>query len=144
MNYSRLNIFSWSLPHIEVGLHTNSRKNWCNTISRKIKSRRTLKSSILARLPTDVRLHNPSENTVFGRKFYAHRTKTSNNLAKLAKKGEFPSKFRDFPDFGHGYPIVSFYELLNISTDIDCPADIVSQSGEGEFCADLFFPLQRK
>ena len=83
--------------------------------------------------------HNPSENTVFGRIFYAQRTKTSRNPAQNREtERDFPSEFCDFSDFWHSYPAVTFHELLNAATDVDCPSDIVGQGGEGELSGDLF------
>ena len=43
--------------------------------------------------------HSPSENTVFGRIFYAQPTKTDYNPAQNhEKERDFPSEFRDFPE----------------------------------------------
>ena len=87
--------------------------------------------------------HNPSENTVFGRIFYAQRTKTSRNPAQNREKERFfPSEFRDFSDFGHSYPVIEVYEFLNAATDADCSSDVVGQGGEGKLGSDLFLTLQ--
>ena len=86
--------------------------------------------------------HSPSENTVFGRIFYAQSTKTSHNAAQnREKRGISPSNFRDFFDFLHSYPAVTFNEFMNASADVDCPSDIVGQGGEGELGGDLFLAL---
>ena len=89
--------------------------------------------------------HNPSENTVFGRIFYAKNTKLNHNPAQIAKKERvFPSEFRDFSDFGHSYPVIEVYEFLNAATDVDCPSDVVGQGGEGKLGSDLFLSLAQE
>ena len=89
--------------------------------------------------------HSPSENTVFGRIFYAQPTKTDYNPAQNhEKERDFPSDFRDFPDFWHSYPMVEVYELLNASADADCSSDVVGQGGEGELGGDLFLTLAQE
>ena len=86
--------------------------------------------------------HSPSENTVFGRIFYAKNTKRNNNPAQIAKKERvFPSEFRDFSDFWHSYPAVTVYEVMNASADVDCPSDVIGKGGEGELGGDLFLAL---
>ena len=86
--------------------------------------------------------HSPSENTVFGRIFYAKNTKRNHNPAQIAKKERvFPSEFRDFSDFWHSYPAVTVYEVMNASADVDCPSDVIGQGGESELGGDLFLAL---
>ena len=83
--------------------------------------------------------HSLSENTVFGRIFYAFQPKTAHPEPENAKKrGVFPSDFRDFLDFWHNCPTVAFDELLNASTKGDGSSDVVAQRREGEFGGDLF------
>ena len=85
--------------------------------------------------------HSPSENTVFGRIFYAQHTKASHNPAQnREKERDFPLDFRDFSDFWHSYPAVTFYEIMNASADVDSPSDVVGQGGEGKLGGDLFLP----
>lgn len=62
----------------------------------------------------------------------------------MKKRGIIPSNFHDFSDFGHSYPTEALYEFLNASADIDCPADVVGQCGEGELSGDLFFALAQE
>ena len=83
--------------------------------------------------------HSPSENTVFGRIFYAFQPKVARSEPKIAKKrGAFPSDFRDFSDFWHNYPAVAFDELRNAAAEGDGSSDVVAQRREGEFGGDLF------
>ena len=83
--------------------------------------------------------HNPSENTVFGRIFYAIHTKITHSEPEIAKKrGVSPSDFRDFSDFWHNYPAVAFDELLNAAAEGDGSSDVVAQRREREFGGDLF------
>ena len=84
--------------------------------------------------------HSPSENTVFGRIFYAFQPKIARSKPEIAKKGGvFPSDFRDFLDFWHNYPAVAFDELLNAAAKGDGSSDVVAQRREREFGGDLFF-----
>ena len=86
--------------------------------------------------------HNPSENTVFGRIFYAQHTKTRCNPAQSREKErDFPSEFCDFSDFWHSYPAVTVYEVMNASANVDCPSDVIGKGGEGELGGDLFLAL---
>ena len=83
--------------------------------------------------------HSPSENTVFGRIFYAFQPKITRPKPEIAKKrGAFPSNFHDFLDFWHNYPAVAFDELRNAAADGDGSSDVVAQRREGEFGGDLF------
>ena len=83
--------------------------------------------------------HSPSENTVFGRKFYTLHTKITHPRLGIAKKGVvFPSDFRDFSDFWHNCPAVAFDELLNAAAEGDGSSDVVAQRREREFGGDLF------
>ena len=83
--------------------------------------------------------HSLSENTVFGRIFYAIHTKIAHPEPEIAKKrGVFPSDFRDFSDFWHNYPAVAFDELRNVAAEGDGSSDVVAQRREGEFGGDLF------
>ena len=83
--------------------------------------------------------HSPSENTVFGRIFYAFQPKITRPRPKIAKKrGFFPSDFRDFSDFWHNYPAVAFDELRNAAAEGDGSSDVVAQRRESEFGGDLF------
>ena len=83
--------------------------------------------------------HDPSENTVFGRIFYAFQPKIARPEPEIAKKrGGFPSDFRDFLDFWHNYPAVAFDELRNAAAEGDGSSDVVAQCREGEFGGDLF------
>ena len=65
-----------------------------------------------------------------------------NRTENRGKERDFPSYFRDFPDFWHSYPAEEIYELLNAAADIDCPSDVVGQSGQGELGGD-FLPALR-
>ena len=70
--------------------------------------------------------HSPSENTVFGRIFYAFQPKIARSKPEIAKKGGvFPSDFRDFLDFWHNYPAVAFDEFLNAAAEGDGSSDVV-------------------
>ena len=83
--------------------------------------------------------HSPSENTVFGRIFYAFQPKIVRSKPEIAKKrGFFPSDFRDFSDFWHSDAAVAFDELLNAAAKGDGSSDVVAQRREREFGGDLF------
>ena len=64
-----------------------------------------------------------------------------NRTENRGKERDFPSYFRDFPDFWHSYPMVEVYELLNASADVDCSSDVVGKGGEGELSGDLLLAL---
>ena len=89
--------------------------------------------------------HSPSENTVFGRIFYALHTKITRPEPEIAKKrGFFPSDFRDFSDFWHNCPAVALDEPRNAAAEGDGSSDVVAQRREGEFGGDLFLSSAEK
>lgn len=68
-------------------------------------------------------------------------SKIKSNLAPdREKRGDFPSEFRDFSDFGHSYPAVEVDEFRDPSAEADRFSKIAAQRGEHELKGNFLLP----